>query len=86
MSPQFASDGKCVTTAGLEILVFCGFSTDKGPKNGGPLARQQWNSVLKTGCSIAVRASAVGTSERGVEHAGLDGVFTGGTTTSAPGM
>jgi hypothetical protein len=73
------------TPRGVKTLFFVDFSADEGPKNSRSLARQQWNAVLKTGCSIAVRASAVGTFERGVEHAGLDAVFIGGATAAALG-
>ena len=75
----------CQRPAAYTTLVFVKSSADEGPKNGRSLARQQRNAVLKTGCSIAVRASAVGTFERGVEHAGFDAVLTGGATAAALG-
>ena len=75
----------CQRPVAYKTLFVVDSSADECPNNGGSLARQQWNAVLKTGCSIAVRASAVGTFERGVEHAGLDAVLTGGATAAALG-
>ena len=69
-----------------ESLTVAVFQSMKVLKNGRPSGRQQWNSVLKTGCSNAVRAAAVGTFERRVERAGLDDVFTGGTAASTLGL
>ena len=40
----------------------------------------------KTCRGIAVIASAIGTLVRGVEHAGLDDIFTCGTATAALGL
>ena len=43
-------------------------------------------AVLKTRRSIAVRASTVEIFVRGVEHAGLEDVLTGGTAVTALGL
>ncbi len=75
----------CQRPVAYKTLFVVDSSADEGPKNGGSLVRQQWNSVLKTGCSIAVRASAIGTLKWGSEHAGLDAVITGGATAAALG-
>ena len=61
-----------------------GCSTDEGPNDGGSVARRPWSAVHKACRGIAVIAPAIGTFERGVEHAGLDKVFTGGSAAATP--
>jgi len=69
-----------------KTLVFCDFSADEGPKDGGPISRQPRNGMHKACRLIAVVAAAIGTSEGRVEHACLDEVLADGTATTALGL
>lgn len=62
-----------------KTLFFVDFSAEEGPNNGGSIARRQCYAMHKTCRCIAIAASANRTLEGGVEHAGFDDVFTGGT-------
>lgn len=59
-----------------KALVFWGFLADECPEDGCSIAFCPWNAMYKASRHIAVVAAAMRTSERGVEHAGFDKVFT----------
>ena len=67
---------------GVKFLFCSLFSTDEGANDGGSISRRPWNAMQEVCWRIAEIALAVGAFERGVEHAGLDDVFTGDPATA----